>query len=246
MKKVAAIIPSFNMPERTNALTDYISHHCNDVEIITVDNGSDHVHRLEHPQVALGENVQTTAGWLMGLHYADCLERKYKGKFSAYWFIITSAEFTDESKDPLAPMVAWLDSHYDAVGCHPALTEDSTTSWTHMKAVGTGFRQTWMIDNICALYKADWFNSIGRFDPTLEYAWGVDLESCWKARSSGNSLWICDNVKVKKVTDVGYTMNRMGMDAEQRRTLARANMDEVFTERYGANWRKFMMEAENG
>jgi len=45
---------------------------------------------------------------------------------------------------------------------------------------------------------------------------------------------------VKKVTDIGYKMNRMGMDAEQRRHLARTNMREVMTNKYGPDWAKVM------
>jgi len=243
LKKTACIIPTFNMPERTDALAEYIDKNCQDVEIIIVDNGSSFEHRSVHAKVLLADNVQTTHAWLMGMHYADALERKYKGSFFAYWNIITSAEFTVESLDPLAPMVEFLSKSYDAVGVHPALTDDSTTSWNHMKSrdwLAYGFRQTWMIDNIASLWRADWFNSIGRFDPRLTYAWGIDLETAYKARSAGKTLWICDEVKVKKVTDIGYKMGRMGMSAEERKERARFEMNEVFTEKYGPNWRSVM------
>jgi len=247
MNRIACIVPNFNMPERTNAITDYIFKNCqhNKPEIIVVDNGS----MLEMPRpyaavVSLKDNVQTTNGWLMGLHYADALARKYKGSFFGYWLIITSADFTAESKDPLAPMVEMMEKDYHTVGVSPALTEDSTTSWLHMKAQGhNGPRKTWMLDNICTLWRADWFNSIGRFDPALWYAWGVDLETSYKARTQGKSLWICEEVKVRKITDIGYAMDRMGMSAEKRKLFARANMDEVFTAKYGENWRALMYDA---
>jgi cellulose synthase/poly-beta-1,6-N-acetylglucosamine synthase-like glycosyltransferase len=245
MKKVAAIITSYNMPERTSALVEYMEAHCPEAEIIVVDNGSDDGLHPSRPAVSLLENVQTTNGWLMGMHYADTLEHRYHGSFFAYWVMITSAEFTAESHDPLAPMVAFMEGHYGAVGIHPALTDDSTTSWEHLKAAGTGFRKTWMIDNIAALWRADWFNSIGRFDPRFIYAWGPDLETSWRARKN-HSLWICDDVKIKKVTDIGYTMNRMGMSSDARKYLARTNMDEVMQEKWGSNWRSFMYGENDG
>ncbi len=251
MKKVACIIPNFNMPERTAALTEYIRRNCVDhPEIIVVDNGS-LKDRETFPNfdtaIYLKENIQTTGAWLMGMQYADMLERKYKQSFFAYWVIITSAEFTEKSGDPLAAMLAVMNSNYDAVGVSPVLSLDSTTSWEHMKPIPgewliRGARQTWMLDNICTLWRADWFNSIGRFDPNLVYAWGIDLETSYKARKQGKSLWICENVQVKKVTDIGYTMGRMGMPAEKRRELARENMDQVFTFKYGKNWKEIMYE----
>jgi len=243
MKKIACIIPNYNMPERTDALVGYINKNCQHVETIVVENGSNFYHYSTHADVRLSENVQTTHAWLMGMHYADALEHKYKGSFFAYWNIITSAEFTFESLDPLAPMVEFLEKSYSAVGIHPALTEDSTTSWNHMKSangLAHGFRQTWMIDNIASLWRADWFNSIGRFDPRLTYAWGIDLETAYKARSAGKTLWICDDVKVKKVTDIGYKMGRMGMTADERKENARKEMNDVFTEKYGPNWKELM------
>ena len=93
-----------------------------------------------------------------------------------------------------------------------------------------------MIDNIASLYRAEWFDGIGRFDPELRYAWGIDLETCWKARQQGRSLWVHEGSRIKKETNVGYQMNRMGMSADDRNYHARANMAEVLERRDGADW----------
>ena len=93
-----------------------------------------------------------------------------------------------------------------------------------------------MIDNIASLYRADWFDGIGRFDPSLIYAHGIDLETCWKARQEGRSLWIHQGSVIRKVTDIGYTMDRMGMTATARNSLAQSNMNAVLGPRYGPNY----------
>ncbi len=248
MKKIAALIPNYNMPERADALAKWINFYCDNVEVIVVDNGTDfeEIDPSYLTRISLYENIQTTGAWLMGMYYADMLERKYKGSFFGYWTLITSAEFIEdkgheETQNPLIPMIECLNKNYNAVGVSPALTLDSTTSWEHMKKTdATGFRRTWMLDNICTLWRADWFNSIGRFDPNLIYAWGIDLETSYKARKQGKSLWIAEDVQIKKVTDIGYTMGRMGMSAEERKELARENMDKVFTDKYGSNWKEIM------
>jgi hypothetical protein len=130
------------------------------------------------------------------------------------------------------------------VAVHPALTDDSTTSWVHMRwRHDFGYRQTWMIDNIAALYRADWFDKIGRFDPEMRYAWGIDLETCYKARKEGRSLWICEDEQVKKVTNIGYTMDRMNMSADDRSKKAGDNMREVLYRKYGPGYWDLMMEA---
>lgn len=231
MKRVAAVITNYNMPERTDALVEYIQAHVKSpLDVVVVDNGSDLTEPSKYTTVFLKENKQTTGGWLAGLR---SLSRTYFG----YWFLITSAEFTVLSKDPLTPMVQKLKEDKGAVGVHNALTEDSTTAWKHLLTRGgTGCRRTWMIDNISSLYRAQWFDSIGMLDPRFTYGWGIDLETCYKARQQGRSLWICEDAKVKKVTDIGYAMERMNMGADDRRKLASDNMAEVMTLKHGDDW----------
>ena len=230
MKPVAILIVNYNMQERTDALVESINRRVKYPHIvIVIDNGSDQQAPSKYTNVKIRPNIQTTGGWLEGIKAAEPF------KPYAYWFLITSAEFPEGDDDPLAPMVELLEA--GAVGVHPTLTTDSTTSWKHMIDRGTNKpRLTWMIDNIASLYKADWFDSIGRFDPALTYAWGIDLETCWKARRDSLPIYIDERVHIKKVTNIGYKMNRMGMTAEQREQRAGANMAAILSHRYGVNW----------
>lgn len=110
--RTAAIITNYNMPERTDALVEYIHSHVKSaVDVVVVDNGSDLVPPSQYTTLHLAKNVQTTGGWLAGL---DSLTRDY----FAYWFLITSTEFVEGlSGDPLTPMVQKLASDPQAVGC---------------------------------------------------------------------------------------------------------------------------------
>lgn len=229
--KVAAIITNYNMPERTNALVEYIHENVKTpCDVIVVDNGSDLAKPSKYTSVQLTKNLQTTGGWIAGLN-------SLIGTYFAYWFLITSTEFTVESQDPLTPMVEKLNNDDNAVGVHNALTVDSTTAWEHLKTRGgKGCRQTWMIDNISSLYRAVWFDYNGQFDHHMIYGWGIDLEMSYKAREQNRGLWVCEDSKVKKVTDIGYSMNRMNMSAIDRRKLAGENMREILQEKYGDNW----------
>lgn len=238
MDRVAAFIVNYNMSERTDALCQYIAENVKSpIDVIVIDNGSDLQPPSKFTALRLDENVQTTNGWLMGLHYADALARKRGTPYLAYWFIITSAEFIPGSGDPLKPLLKLM-SHPNVVGVHPALSADSTTSWEHLKTDGStsGYRRTFMIDNIASLYRAEWFDSIGRFDPSLTFAWGIDLETCWKARRDDKQIWISEPATVCKITNIGYSMNRMNMSAGERERLAGAQMAEILSARYGANW----------
>ena len=241
--KVAILIVNYNMPERTNALVEHVSccvkwPHA----LVVIDNGSDLVSPSKYTNLWLPENRQTTGGWLAGLRFADSLD----DDFFAYWFLITSAEFPKGDSDPLSPMAQWLMDEPDAVGVHPALTEDSTTAWTHLISQNGNMkpRRTWMIDNIASLWRADWFNENDRFDPELKYAWGIDLETCFKARTQGRSLWVDERSRIKKVTNIGYDMERMNMKASNREQLAGQNMADVLSGRYGANWWERMLKED--
>ena len=241
MNRVAIIITNYNMPERTDALCAHIRERVLwPYSLIVVDNGSDLVPPSQYTTLKLDTNIQTTGGWLAGLREADRLASLAGEEFWAYWFLITSAAFTGYA-DPLTPLVWALLRDENTVGVHPALTEDSTTAWGHLKARrGQGLRRTWMIDNIASLYRADWFDSIGRFDPSMVYAWGVDLETCWKARRDGRGLYVCEDVVIDKATNIGYDMGRMNMSAESRATKAGVNMHTILEKRYGKDWNNRM------
>ena len=235
MNKVATIISNFNMPERTDALVEHISDHEIPCQIVVVDNGSKMVPPSKYTTVSLPDNVQTTGGWLAGLDQA-------KGA-DYYWIMITSAEFL--GPEVLRPMVDFMDAHPEAVGAHPALSLDST-AWAHLLTQGGDEpREVKFIDNIAALWRASWFDSIGQFDPSLRYAWGSDLETCHVARTQGQTMWVMEPAGMKKVTDIGYTMGRMGMTAERRRELARRNMESVLSRKYGPDWHDRMYGWQN-
>ena len=233
-KKIAIFIVNYNVPERADKLYEYIKRNVKyPVDVYVIDNGSDLVPPSKYTNVTIKKNIQTTGGWLKGLEASD----KKPYRYFAYMFLITSAEFGEKSKDPVESMALFLKNTPQAVGIHPSLSKDSTTYWEHLKnRKGEGFRRTWFIDNIASMYRADWFNEIGRFDKDLIYAHGIDLETGYLARKAGFSIWIDENIEVKKVTDIGYKMKRMNMSAEDRRKLAWDNTVEVFSKKYGPDW----------
>lgn len=237
--KVAVFIANFNMPEKADALYEYIEAHAkHPTDIYLIDNASDLVPPARHSNVFITpHNKQTTAAWLEGLRTATAKE-----KYFAYVFCITSADFPETAGDPITPLVELLQQNSNAVGVHAALTADSTTSWTHLITRGNEgeTRRTWFIDNIFSMYRADWFDSIGWFDPDLRYAWGVDLETCWKARQQGRGLYVHEGVQIRKVTDIAYQMDRMRMSADERRQLAGTNMSIILERKYGPDWHLMM------
>lgn len=236
---VAFIVPNYNMPEAADKIYADLHDRGNDYfDLFLIDNGSDLMPPAAHTNVRIPRNCQTTGAFLHGIAAANKTGRNY----IAYCFMITSAEFTNIIGIEHAINV--FEDYPSVVGYSPALTLDSTTAWKHMyKHTGlragkfwAGQRKTWMIDNICAFWRKDWFDSIGQFDPRMTYAWGIDLETSWKARSQGRDIVIDDYWQVKKTTDIGYEMGRMNMSAEERVRNARAEMEQVLSRKYGPSW----------
>jgi len=241
-KKVAIIIVNYNMKERADAIIDNLKKtvkHPHD--IILVDNGSDLVEKSENTMLALKKNVQTTNGWLMGLHYADSLEIINNEKYFAYCFVITSTEMVEENKDIIAEMVKTMKDDDSVVGVHPSLTRDSTTHWKNMlHTPGKGKQEVYFVDNIFSCYRASWFNKIGRFDSSLTYAWGIDMETGYFSYKDSKKIILDNNIQVGKETDVGYKLNRMNMSASERRINASKQIEEYFKKKYGAQYQKLI------
>lgn len=240
MKKVAVFITSYNMPEAADALYEFIERKtAYPTDIYLVDNASDIQPPAVHTNVWIRpHNKQTTAGWLEGLKAA-----KKNGEYFAYVFVITSADFPETTGDPITPLAELLESDPNAVGVHAALTKDSTTSWTHLITRGGDQpRRTWMLDNIFCMYRADWFDGIGWFDPEMRYAWGIDLETCYQARREGRGLYVHEGVQVRKITNIAYRMERMRMSADERSFLAGQNMRLILERKYGPDYWRMMTQ----
>lgn len=236
--RVALILVNYNMPERTDKLVDVIlSSTTWPLDVVVVDNGSDLKPPSRHSVVRLSKNVQTCNGWLAGLQYAKARALVTGKPYFAYWMMITSAEFPAGAGDVLSVLARLLQDNPNAAMVHPILTDDSTTQWEHMKRSGIEpVRETWMVDNIANLIRADWFESIGFFDARLTYAWGVDVETSYIARQQGRQILLAQDVSVKKVTDIAYRMQRMNMQRMDRRRNAREETCRVYDEKYEGDW----------
>jgi hypothetical protein len=238
MHKTAIVICNYNMPERTDALAEHIYETVKlPYDLIVVDNGSDLVPPSKYSVVRLSRNVQTTNGFLAGLDYADEMGEDY----FAYWMFITSAAFfRDDLRDPLEILMPVLESDLMAFAVQPSIKFNYKQAWSDVMSQRQTHkpRRVWGTDYISVLFSAEKLNSIGRYRKELTMMWGVPGECNWKARKNGWHIYIHDGYRMKKDTDVGYTMDRMGMTAKERRSLASAESDKVLEPIYGKNYRE--------
>ena len=236
MNKTAIIIVSYNMPERTDALVEHIHKTVKyPYDLIVVDNGSNLMCLSEYSNLHLPQNVQTTNGFLAGLDYADNTD-----EYFAYWMIITSASFIEtDLRDPLQELMPILVADKEAFAVQPAIEFGYKQAWSEMMSPrdGKSLRRVWGMDYISTLFRAKHFNAMGRYRKELTMMWGVPGECNWKARKDGLHIYIHDGYVMRKETDIGYKMDRMNMDAKERRKLASAESDRILEPIYGENYR---------
>ena len=240
--RVCMVLVNYNMVENTDKIIEtlkrYVRH---PTDFYVVDNGSDITKPSKYTTIRLEKNVQTNNGWLMGLHYADAISVTENFQYFAYAICITSLFVDNIRTDIIGRLVQSLLRTPSIVGIHPSLTKDSTTAHTHLKNIkNTGLRDVKFIDNIFSMYRADWFNSIGRFNPTMTYAWAVDVETGYIARKQGKKICVDDSIQVKKITDIGYKLNRMNMDADKRRNDASKQMHDYLSKKYGKDYKNLL------
>lgn len=237
--RTAIILPNYNMPWRADALIQYIIDHTESpFDLFVIDNGSDMVPPARYTTIWQKPNCQTVCAWLRGLAESDIEAAKRGEPYFAYWIMTTSAEFVEGSGDPLTPIIDFFHANPDAVAMHAALTTDSGSAHRDMMFNrGTGQpRRTFMIDNIASIWRASYLNRIGRYRPEITMGWGVEMEACWKARRDGKTIWIHEGTLIKKIQDIGYIKNRMGMTGADRARLASAEARRVFVPIYGEDF----------
>ena len=236
MDKTAIIICNYNMPERTDNLCKHILDTVKyPYDLIVVDNGSDLVEPSEYTTVRLFENAQTGGGFYAGLDYADSLE-----KYKYYWLMITSAEFyANDLRDPLKPLIECMDADDLSFCVQPSInfvSDEAWSMWLEPRKRPLP-RRIWGVDYISTLFREEYFNKIGGFRKELPMMWGAIGECNYKARKEGYHLYVHDGYTMKKITNIGYTMERMNMSSTDRKNLATKQADGVLIPIYGKNYR---------
>ena len=93
-----------------------------------------------------------------------------------YWIWITTSEYIAEYGDILTPIAQYMMEHPENVGIMPALTKDSMPkTWDQLYAKGKTPRKVNFLDNLATLWRAEFFESVGLFDPDELRGFGVEL-----------------------------------------------------------------------
>lgn len=230
---IGVVIPDYKMPDASNSLRRQIDTMSKYPHLtLVVAQG----YCLNIPPVlSTSERLEMTGAINLALTWFDIQERLLGEKFFAYWIVTTSMVFLDKDKDYLTPMVEFMQRNPDVVMTSPSV---ENTAWDSMKNQGGGCtRKVWGVDNIALLIRADWFNSIGRYDPDLTIGWGSSLETCYFARKAGKKIYVFDDLPMSKLDGIAHELDkRDGETREERNKKGSAEMHKVLGAKYGSNF----------
>ena len=228
---IAIIVVNYNSPEATDRIVEFlypritISHN-----LFVIDNGSDRNPPSKYTTTKLDINRNKLGGVLAGLHLAS------KVNPSNYWIISTSMKFEPFDGDPAKELIGELVSVRNSVGVIPGFVGNPIhrTHQSVMAVPGSKFHEARILGPY-SLYRAEWLDRIGWFDPSLTSSWGVDYETSYIAHKSGKVLLVSDTVKVS-IDESG----KYSEDLTKYQQECRDEMRTVLSRKYGPDWENIL------
>jgi GT2 family glycosyltransferase len=237
MKTAAIILTVYNMGEAADRLIEFVQKWVQvEHDLIVVDNAS----YMDLPKFAthrVEENMGAGGGWWYGIDRAREL-----GKHKYYWMLTTSAKFDDRNihGDPLEIMLEHFDNDLDCVAVQPGWK--NANRWTHKMQEWQPECYPAQLMNPAAAWNAEWWNNVGGFDRRLTTGCGSDLDLRYKTRRDGLTYWVCADVPLILTEGIIYQRGRAPISLDEYLCQANRQMCEVLADKYGANWKRILLD----
>jgi glycosyltransferase involved in cell wall biosynthesis len=230
--RIAIILVNYNMKEKTEKIIKHLEKTIKQpYDLITIENGSDEKEKI-NAVINLQNNIHITNSLLLGLNYADTLEINNNFKYFGYSIIDSNIEFIDET-DILSSLVSTMKSNIDIVAVSPSLTTDSNISWNMFKITENKEKEkVYFIQDHFSLYRASWFNKIGRYNKELKYGWGIDIETGYKAYKDNKIVLLDNKLQLKYIGINNYNKIDNNMKGN--------HMNLYFIKTYGTDYSKII------
>lgn len=232
INKVAIILVNYNMKEKTEKIIKHLEKTIkHPYDLITVDNGSNEKEKI-NATINLKNNIHITNGILVALNYADTLEVTNNEKYLGYSIIDSNIEFVNDD-DILTQMVKTLKSDSNIVGIAPSLKYDSKTNWDIFKNSKDKKKENiYFIQDHFSLYRASWFNKVGRYNRDLKYGWGIDIENGYNAYKDHKVMILDNTLLIKYNGSINYNKKSNKEKGD--------DMNLYFIKKYGTNYHKII------
>jgi hypothetical protein len=211
--KVFPVILEYCGGEQTDKLYHQLSFQNPNYTINVLDNASEHnkCNVISHQNEV---NTYTGGGIL------DCIElaKNHKAEYLLYFANDLQFEQID-----IAELEKAMDNDADIVHLSLTLTHDSSIPWSWMKRQGKGLRQVCHSDLLASMIRLDFVTSL-QF-PKSKSGWGYDFQIGYEALLQDKKVVMCDD----------YSVLHINTDSELVSKQKRAEMDEIYYKKYGAD-----------
>lgn len=230
MLNIAVLIVSHNNPKLTDALVEKIQEQTKlvNVDIYVIETGSDKDKCSKYTTLWVDEGIRMTRGWNTLKDYAQ----RQKDYFAFHYFV-NDAKLLD-GEDMISSLALAMEANPEIGYIHPYQTVPQPACRLLNKINPSGIRQVSFAEIVCPMIRAD----LDVMDRRFFYGWGLDYDHTKLIHDAGFKMYISDDVGVEHVA---YTSYREKVDVINQETfinLARSNMIEGLTEKYGDNWRE--------
>lgn len=248
MKFVIGIL-SYQMPHLTDSLVNQLKNIIKiPYHLIVLDNGSDENKIAASTTFRFNSNVQMTGGFNKILELAKIQDQETEDGIGGVWLLTNDIQFQYAS-DPLLSLTKIIGQFPDIGVVHPSLIEpvkNYAYSWMCKipqapDRVGFTTNHT-MVDIIAPLYSRkaleimDW-----KFDSRF-VSWGIDFDSCYQVRKAGLQVAVDFDTLITHQTSAVYDAGQDPVYKNRNEYYrgASENMEKVFIEKYGTDWRKII------
>lgn len=250
MSKVCILMISHNYPELTDSLCEGIISRTKgvDYDLHVIETGSAINNCSKYATLWVADGCRMTRGFNLLKSYADSvLKYKTGEKYDAYMLFVNDAKFID-NKDIVSILYNEMKSIPDCGQMTPYQTNVSADHPRLNKVTESDTRKESYSEIICPMISAEAWNKCGEdfLDNRFFYGWGLDYDMPHQLHLNGYRTYITDKVGIYHSAFTSYKnaeKTKQSMNANQFIGLARQNMHEQFTKKYGSDWMRVIMDA---
>lgn len=249
MKNVCILVVSHNYPELTDSLCDGIVARTKgvDYDLHVIETGSQIDNCSKYATMWISDGCRMTRGFNNLKAHADRL-LKYKSnqKYDAYMLFVNDAKFIND-EDIISILYDEMKSLPDCGQIHPYQSNIYPPHIRLGKVTENSTRKESFSEIICPMISAEAWDKCGEdfLDNRFFYGWGLDYDMPYQLHKNGYRTYITDKVGIFHDPFTSYKnkeKTKQTMDGSQFIQIARKNMHEGFTEKYGSNWMQSLID----
>jgi hypothetical protein len=246
--KIAILIVSHNNPTLTDNLCESIIARTEgvDYDLHVIETGSNLTKVSKYMTLWVKDGVRMTRGFNLLKHYADFTAKQNGYSYDAYHLFVNDAKVIDD-QDIVSILWEEMKMNPDCGYINPYQVNIPAPHIRQNKMRKSGSRKESFSEIICPMIRAKAWEDIPELlDNRFYYGWGLDYDIPHLLHTNNWRLYISDTVGIYHTAFTSYTERHTTeekMDVSQFMNVALRDLLNGFREKYGADWKKTVMES---